>query len=174
MTPIGHTLTGLAIGYAAIPYDIPPKPKLLALGVFAFIANFPDIHITRYIITHSIVVVTLAIVVIVAAIKLFARDNPYLSNRMLCGGALAWYSHLLLDSFYDRQGADGYEMFWPIRDVKLSLPIPWLLQGDKEHLFSWHNVSVAFFEVLTFGTPLLLVVALKHYWHRESTNPAGL
>jgi membrane-bound metal-dependent hydrolase YbcI (DUF457 family) len=170
MTPVGHTLTGLAIGYVAIPRDVPLKPKLLALAVFAFLANVPDLRLTRYIITHSFIVVTIAIVVIVALIKLLARNNPYLSNRMLCGGALAWYSHLVLDSLYDRVGPDGYEAFWPIRDVKLSLPLPWLLQGDKEHILSWHNVSVGLYEILTFGTPLLLVVFAKHYLPRKSAT----
>ena len=79
--------------------------------------------------------------------------------------ALAWYSHLVLDAMYDRRGPDGYEMFWPLRNVTLSLPVPWLLQGDKVNVFSTHNASVAFFEVLTFGTPLLLAILAKHWLH---------
>lgn len=173
MTPVGHTLTGLTIGYLAVPYEMPPKPKAIALGVFAFLANLPDIPVTRFIITHSFIIVTIAVILIIAEIKFFAGNHPYLPNRVLFGGALAWYSHLLLDSFYDRHGADGFEAFWPILGVKLSLPIPWLLQADKEEVLGWHNASVGLFEAVTFGIPLLVAILAKHWLHARGRTSAA-
>lgn len=171
MTTIGHALTGLAIGYLTIPDDMPRRPKLCALAIFAFIANIPDLPLGRYIISHSVFTVTIAIVAGVIYSKIVFRNSPYFTNRMLLGAALAWYSHLLLDTMYNRAGEQGYEMFWPLSDARAALPIPWLLQGDKVHILSWHNVSVAFFEILTFGGLLLAAVAMKRW--RSSNSIAS-
>lgn len=73
MTPIGHTLTGLAIGYLAIPRATPIKPKMLLLAAFAVAASVPDLPLpywghNRYDISHSILMTTTGILLMELAL----------------------------------------------------------------------------------------------------------
>ncbi len=146
-----------------MPPQMSVKQKGMLLTAFAFIANIPDLPLDRYINTHSIFTTTIVVAMLVVLAKIFLRKNPYFTNRILLGGALAWFSHLLLDTMYNKVGEQGYEMFWPISNAKAALPIPWLLQSDKINVWSLHNASVAFFEILTFGTVLVLAILTRHW-----------
>lgn len=75
------------------------------------------------------------------------------------GLAIAWYSHILLDTLYNH--AIGLQIFWPFSNARVALPIPWLSNGNKYDIFSMHNVKVAVFEILTFGPLLVLSYFVK-------------
>jgi len=169
LTPIGHTLTGLAIGYLAIPREMPRQQKTWALAVFALLASVPDLPFpywghNDYRISHSLVVTTFVLVIVVGILALKYKGQAPFTPSMLLAGALAWYSHILLDSFYNH--AIGLEIGWPIVDYRIALPVPWLSPGNKLDIFSMHNVKVAVFEVLTFGPLLVLSIILKHLKYR--------
>lgn len=165
MTPVGHTLTGLAIGYCVIPSEMHGKQKAAALAVFAILASAPDLPLPywghfRYDISHSIIVTTVAIAVIELFLVLKYKGQFPFTPRMLIGGTVAWYSHILLDTLYNH--AIGLPILWPWGEGRVALPISWLSTGDKNHIFSFHNVRVAIFEILTFGPLLILAVAFRH------------
>lgn len=84
----------------------------------------------------------------------------------MLGLALAWYSHLLLDTLYNH--GYGLAMFWPVSDRSIALPVPWLSRGDREHVLSLHNVMVAVYEFLTF-TPLVVMA----YLVKKGVTPEG-
>jgi membrane-bound metal-dependent hydrolase YbcI (DUF457 family) len=166
MTPIGHTLTGLAIGYLVVPRDTPPKQKAITLGVFAILASAPDLPFpywghNDYRISHSLVMTTLGIVLIGGFFAIKYRGRPPFTPTMLIAGAIAWYSHILLDTMYNH--AIGLEVGWPLFDYRLRLPVSWQSPGNKHAIFSMHNVKVAVYEILTFGPLLMLSILAKKY-----------
>lgn len=85
----------------------------------------------------------------------------------MIGMAIAWFSHLLLDSLYNH--AIGMHIYWPFSEAKFALPVSWLSIGDKDHIFSLHNVKVALLEILTFGPLLLLAFVMKKFTPPKST-----
>jgi membrane-bound metal-dependent hydrolase YbcI (DUF457 family) len=165
MTPIGHTLTGLAIGYLGLPRDTPTKQKVLLLSSCAVLANIPDFPFSwwghsRYDISHSLLMTTLGVVCLDAILLWRFRLKPPVTPQMLLAFALAWYSHLLLDMSYNH--AKGLAIFWPWSTERVALPIPWLAVGNPRDVFSLHNVRVAFFEILTFGALLVFAILIKN------------
>lgn len=178
MTPIGHTLTGLAIGYLAVPRDTPPKQKAITLGVFALLASAPDLPFpywghNDYRISHSLIMTTLGILLIGGFFAFKYRGRPPFTPTMLIAGAIAWYSHIFLDTLYNH--AIGLEVGWPLFDYRMSWPVPWLSPGNKLDVFSMHNVKVALFEFLTFGPLLMFAVFWRTMTRRSalltSTSP---
>lgn len=164
MTPIGHTITGLAIGYLAIPRDTPPKQKAISLGVFAVLASAPDFPFPYwghdyYPISHSLVVTTFAILLIGTFLGFKYKGRAPFTPSMLIAGALAWYSHIFLDTLYNHTA--GLEVGWPLFDYRIALPVPWLSPGNRLDVFSMHNVKVAVLEMITFGPLLILAYAIK-------------
>jgi hypothetical protein len=129
MTSVGHSLVGLSFGALAIPRSWRGRPKALAFGVFGLLAGGPDLPApswghSEYLVSHSIFV-NLALVAVVAAL---AAASPRLRSALggwpvVCAGAAAWLSHLLLDSFYSH--GKGIRIFWPLSLDALSLPVPW-------------------------------------------------
>ena len=162
MTPIGHTLTGIAIGYLAIPRATPLKPKATLLAAFVVLANAPDLPFPywghdRYDISHSLFATTLGVLLLESALLWRFRGRTPVGWRVMAGLALCWYSHLLLDTLYSH--AIGLAIFWPWNETRVALPIPWLHSGDRTHVFSIYNVRVAIFEILSF-TPLVVMAYL--------------
>ncbi len=171
MTPIGHTLTGLAIGYLAVPRDAPPKQTAIMLGVFALLASAPDLPFpfwghNDYRISHSLVTTTVGIVLIGGFLAFKYKGRPPFTPTMLLAGAIAWYSHILLDSLYNH--AIGLEVGWPLFDYRMAWPVSWLSPGNKHDIFSMHNVKVAVYEVLTFGPLLMLSLICKYLFRGAS------
>jgi hypothetical protein len=129
MTPVGHSLLGLSLASLAIPHRWSRRSKLLAFGVFGLLAGGPDLPAplwghSQYLISHSIFV-NLGLVAGVAAL---AAASPRLRAALggwslVCAGAAAWLSHLLLDSFYSH--GKGVRIFWPLSLDALNLPMPW-------------------------------------------------
>ncbi len=169
LTPIGHTLTGLAIGYLAIPRNTPGKQKAGLLAAFAVVASAPDLPFPywghfQYDISHSLLMTTIGVICLEVALVWRFRGQPPASWRVMIGFALAWYSHLLLDSFYNR--TVGLPVGWPFAMGRIALPIPWLSTADKSNIFSLHNVRVAVYEILTFGPLLAIAIASKYIVRR--------
>ena len=165
MTPIGHTITGLAIGYAAIPRDTPPKQKAWLLAAFALLGSAPDLPLPywghgRYFYSHSLFATGLGVLTLEAILAWRFRCRPPVGVSVMIGMAIAWFSHILLDSLYNH--AIGMHIYWPFSDAKFALPLPWLSIGDRNNILSLHNVKVALLEILTFGPLLLLAVLMKH------------
>ena len=129
MTAVGHSLLGLSLGALAIPHGWSRRPKLLAFGVFGLLAGGPDLPApfwghSQYLVSHSLFV-TLGLIAGVAAL---AAASPRLRAALggwplVCAGAAAWSSHLLLDSFYSH--GKGVRIFWPLSLDALNLPMPW-------------------------------------------------
>lgn len=164
MTPIGHTLTGLAIGYLAIPRATPIKPKILLLVAFAVVASAPDLPLPywghfRYEISHSVFSTAVGIAILWLIVWWKFRGKEPVGWRVMLGLALAWYSHLLLDTMYNH--GYGLDMFWPVSEKRIAIPVPWLSRGDREHIFSLHNVMVAVYELLTFGPLVVMAYLMK-------------
>jgi hypothetical protein len=173
MTPIGHTLTGLAIGYAAIPRETPPKQRLGLLAVFALLASLPDMPLpfwghANLEISHSLVSCTVGVLVIGSLLVWKYQGRFPFTPAMLFAGALCWYSHMVLDAMYS--WGVGLPIAWPFGVVRLDLAVPWLHIANKVDVLSMHNVRVALFEVLTFGPLLLVAVLAKHYYWRKTAN----
>jgi hypothetical protein len=169
MTPVGHSLTGLAIGWIAVPAEFSRRAKIVTLAAFVALANAPDWPLRgwghdRYDISHSIFV-TLGVITVVAAIATAAlRRTQYFAWRLIVGGAAAWLSHLLLDTFYD--GRRGLAMFWPVSDARISLPLPWFRVMELKPLVSAHNARVFAIEAAFYGAIFALIVIARWLWTR--------
>jgi membrane-bound metal-dependent hydrolase YbcI (DUF457 family) len=176
MTPIGHTLTGLAIGYTAIPRDVPTKQKFGYLAVFSLFASLPDLPLpyrghSSFEISHSLVTCTVGVMVIGSLLLWKYKGRFPFTPMMIFAGALCWFSHILLDSMYS--WGIGTPFAWPLGKARLALPVPWLHIANKTDIFSLYNVRVAIFEILTFGPLLLLAVLFKQFLPRKVVANAG-
>jgi hypothetical protein len=126
---VGHSLLGLSLGALAIPRGWARRPKLLAFGVFALLAGGPDLPApfwghSQYLISHSIFVNLGLMAGVAALVAAFPRLRAALGGwPVVCAGAAAWLSHLLLDSFYSH--GKGVRIFWPLSRDALNLPMPW-------------------------------------------------
>lgn len=148
MSPVGHSLVGIAIGSIALRRCQRPPGRLGGLAVFVALANLPDWPLPgwghdAYHVSHSLLV-NLALIAATTAVL-----RHRLGWRLLAAGTAAWLSHLLLDSFYNH--GLGVQIGWPVADYRLNLPIPWLQTLDMANLLSWRNASVVGFELLTLG-----------------------
>jgi membrane-bound metal-dependent hydrolase YbcI (DUF457 family) len=129
MTSVGHCLTGLSLASLVVPRSWGRKEKRVAFAVFTLVANAPDLPLPfwghySYRVSHSLFV-NLALVLVVAGLLLNARGwrcKPAW-RWVVTGGAAAWLSHLLLDSFYSH--GHGIRIFWPVSDAALNLALPW-------------------------------------------------
>jgi len=170
MSPVGHTLIGLAFASVALPSVPGRKRKLAAAALFVALANLPDWPIPywghdRYFISHSLFV-NLALIGILA---FFLRRQ--LPAKTIILGAGAWLSHLLLDSFYSH--GQGIAIYWPVSMERLNLAMPWFKNLDlSQSPLSAHNLSVGFVELLAFS-PILWVAAASTYWlnQRRTAGP---
>lgn len=167
MTPIGHSLTGLSIGIVALPGDWPLRRRLAALPAFVVLANAPDVPLPSwghddYYVSHSLLANAMGVVVLATLVRLVAGRR--LPLRVYAGGALAWFSHLLLDSFYNH--GRGIRVCWPFGNGRLRFPISWFSTMQREPLFSAHNLRVWLIELAAYGT-LLVVTLLAVRWFRR-------
>ncbi len=129
MTPVGHSLVGAAVGVVVMPRYKSRWASAAFLSVFVALANLPDWRLPywgheRYDISHSVFVNLALIIVCAAVLRIckFTRANIG-AWPMIIGGAIAWLSHLFLDSFYSH--GQGIAIFWPFSTARLALPMPW-------------------------------------------------
>lgn len=155
MSPVGHSLIGLAIGAATIR-DRRPCDRAIALAGFVVLANLPDAPLPgwghdAYHVSHSLPL-TLCLIAGIGAIA-----HRFVPTQLVVAGGLAWTSHLLLDSFYNH--SLGVQIGWPIIDYRLNLPVLWLRTLDlAQPMWSGRNLSVFALEAVTFGPILWLAV----------------
>jgi hypothetical protein len=172
MTPIGHSITGAAMAAAFKPSGISLRAKILCCVAFAVSANVPDFRLPgwgheRYDISHSIFV-NLALIIVLTI--------PFVLNRSLCqkvggrivvaGAALAWLSHLLLDTFYNH--GQGIALFWPLSSAAVALPIPWFETASQGlPYFESHTARVWAIEFVSYGTVFLLIVGIRLFVNKS-------
>jgi membrane-bound metal-dependent hydrolase YbcI (DUF457 family) len=165
MTPIGHSLFGASVGVVCMPELKTTRAKAALLAAFALLANVPDFALPgwghdRYQVSHSLFINLSLIAAIVAVLRLRRRAWRELgSTPVVLGGAAAWLSHLLLDSFYNH--GRGIAMFWPFSSARLALPLPWLgfLESNPPPLNA-HTLEVCLVELGSFG----LILSAAVYW----------
>ena len=122
----------------------------------------------RYDISHSVFVNVGLIGLVVVLAKVFAKGSWFCRSRFLMLAAMAWLSHLLLDTFYNH--GQGIGLFWPISNQRLSLAMPWFDNWDlSQPVSSSHNLSVFGIEFLAYFPILLgaLFISFKLRRHRR-------
>lgn len=164
MTPVGHSLTGLAIGCIVCPATFSLRGMVATLAAFVLLANVPDLRLPgwgheRYDISHSVFATTAAMVVLATFLLILPWSRRVLTPALVLGGAAAWYSHLLLDTFYNH--GVGLAMFWPLSAARLALPIPWFTTMDTRALFSEHNARVFAIEGVVYGAVLVAAIGVR-------------
>jgi hypothetical protein len=144
------------------------------LAGFVVLANAPDLPLPgwghdRYFISHSVFVTSAAVLIAAcAALAIMRAMGRQSSRRLILAGAMAWYSHLLLDTFYNH--GKGLAIFWPVSDARIALPLPWFSTMRLPPIFSSHNVRVWLIEAAAYGALLAAAVFTKH---RHSSKSAA-
>lgn len=163
MSPVGHSIFGLTLAALALPCAQRRRSRLIlfsVLAAFVALASLPDWPLPywghdRYRISHSLFVNLALITLVTLAWRLIKPLHRTISPRIFAFGALAWMSHLLLDTFYAH--GQGLAMFWPFFETRISMPIPWFqVLNTNVPMWTTRNLSVFGYEALVY-TPLLLV-----------------
>jgi hypothetical protein len=163
MTPIGHSITGLAIGVAVAPRGMARGRWVGFLAAFALLANVPDLPLPRwghdwYFFSHSLFV-SLLFILAAGGIAALPRWRPWLGGwPVLLAGGGAWLSHLLLDSFYNRRL--GIPLLWPVSDARLALGMPWFANLSQPG-FNLHTARILAIEVTAYLPLLALAVGVR-------------
>lgn len=176
-SPIGHTLSGLALYAAARGRGRGGWPPLEeGLGVLAA-SNLPDLDLVAGLMagdssrwhhqyTHSLLfALTVSICIYLAAVLVKKSSNSGLRWALL-GGALVLL-HLFLDLFtLDLHPPIGLQVFWPFKEGYYAAPWPILERVER----GWPSVrllkvwfAIGFREVLIFG-PILMATL---FWKRK-------
>lgn len=176
MSPVGHTLTGLAIGYAIAPADMPISRRVTWLGVTALCANAPDLPLPywghdRYDISHSIFSTSTAVTCCIILATFYSIHFRQIDRRLIICCAVAWFSHLLLDTFYNH--GNGLAVFWPISETRVALPIPWFNTLNLDNFLGIHNLRVFAMEGVFYGAILCVVAAAKKSISNQQAHATG-
>lgn len=165
MTTIGHTLTGIAIGLVCKPKNISLRRSIVHLAFFAFLANIPDLPLPKwghddYRVSHSLFVTLMFITTIVIGLAFAKKIRERLGGwPVISSGALAWLSHLLLDSFYNT--GYGIAIFWPFSKARLILPIPWFsVLPSIPPPFTWPIIQIFLIEFISYFPLVILAIGL--------------
>jgi hypothetical protein len=171
MTTMGHSLTGLSIGVLCVPGGRRWWWVVLFLNAFIGLANIPDWPFhgwghDSYEVSHSLFVNLGLVAALVLAIGLWRWGRAAVGGWcVLACGALAWLSHLFLDTLYNH--GQGLPMFWPASDAALALPIPWFSTLRETWTPDEHTGRVLLIEAGFYGALLLACVAVRLLlWHR--------
>jgi len=158
MTSVGHCLTGLSIAALVVPRSWPRGEKMVTFAAFVLVANAPDLPLPfwghySYRVSHSLFA-NLALLSVAAGLLMSIRAwrSQAVRRWVVAGGAAAWLSHFLLDSFYSH--GRGIRIFWPVSDAALNLAIPWfhvLQRGSPPDLATLRIFGI---EALCYGTLL--------------------
>ena len=175
MTSVGHTLTGIAIGIMFKPKRLPRKWAVVHLTVFAFLANIPDLPFPnwghdKYRVSHSLFVTLLLIIIfaigLVSKQKVLRRLGGW---QVIIGGALAWISHLLLDSFYNT--GYGVAIFWPFSAARLALPIPWFsVLPNIAFPITWSIIQIFLLEFISYFPLVILATIYRSSLLKNTAN----
>lgn len=167
MTPVGHTLTGLAIGIASMPKGWFPKKRMRHLLIFILLANVPDIPLPywghdQYRISHSVFVnfLLLGLVGFILWRQIRRFYFPVSARSVLLFFWVAWFSHFLLDSFYNH--GLGVMIWWPFSDGSLRLPIAWFsVQNETWFPISKKTLMIWGVEAISFLPFVMLAVCIQ-------------
>jgi membrane-bound metal-dependent hydrolase YbcI (DUF457 family) len=168
MTSVGHCLTGLSIAALVVPRGWPRREKVVTFAAFVLMANVPDAPLPswghfHYKVSHSLFV-NLALLSVAAGLLMSLRAwrSQAVRRWVVAGGAAAWLSHLLLDSFYSH--GRGIRIFWPVSDAALNLAIPWfhvLQRGPPPDLAMLRIFGI---EALCYGALLGACLIWRRNW----------
>lgn len=167
---MGHTLAGMSIAVLTVRENGTPWWRRPAFHIFALAANIPDLPLPGW--GHDLYHVSHSVFVTLGLLALF--ETPFWisaplraqagGGRAFVGFALAWLSHMLLDSLYSH--GRGIAIFWPVSDAHLALPIPWFHTIEIHPWNTPHNLSVFLVELVCYAPLLFLCIYLRrrHSW----------
>ena len=168
MTSVGHCLTGLSFAAWVVPRSWERKEKAVAFAAFILVANAPDLPLPfwghySYRVSHSLFV-NLALLAVAVGLLMSSRAwrSEAVRRWVVAGGAAAWLSHLLLDSFYSH--GHGIRIFWPVSDAALNLAIPWfhvLRRGSPPDLATLRILAI---EAVCYGALLGACLIWRRLW----------
>ena len=94
------------------------------------------------------------------------------TDRSVTLSVLAWFSHLLLDSFYGH--GLGVALLWPLSDARLALPIAWFetWRGMPPPL-NGHTFRVAATEFLFYFPLVVLFLEGRRLYARRGSHAAS-
>lgn len=177
MTPLGHSLTGVALAFIALGSveQVSVRRTGFTIAAFVLLANVPDLPLPnwgheRYDISHSLFVIAPLLALAVAGLLAKRKLLPALGGlRLILFAAAACLSHLLLDTFYNH--GKGLAMFWPISKTSLALPIPWF-DTIKAPLLSAINLKTFAVELVCYA-PWAALAAI-HFRRSRAQKSAGM
>jgi membrane-bound metal-dependent hydrolase YbcI (DUF457 family) len=178
MTPVGHTITGLAAAAAVFPSGLSRRRTAAGLAVIVLLANIPDLRIAgwghyAYHISHSIFVTGGLIAIALLGLRVVSMcGGPRVPKYLLVGGAAAWLSHLLLDTLYAH--GHGLAMFWPFSSWALALPVPLFSGlGSCRRVLTLPGLRTVAIEFLCFSPLLAGVLVIRRILKPKTPVMAG-
>jgi hypothetical protein len=178
MTPVGHSLVGAAVGVVCLPRYKSYWSTAGFISVFVALANLSDWRLpgwghSRYDISHSVFVNLALIIVCAGALRLCNHRRTRIASwPIIFGGATAWLSHLLLDSFYNH--GLGIAIFWPFSTARLALPMPWFRSFFSiPPPLNMETLHICLVELLFYGPILILAVGWRYWRSAHSRRQAG-
>lgn len=173
MVFVGHSCTGVALALLAVPGNARRKRVLVTCGVFAVLANAPDVPIPGwghdvYEVSHSFFCNLAWMLPLVVFFLVSKKWMEWVGGiRVVVLGMIACLGHMVLYAMYNH--GLGLYVWWPLGYGKLVLPLPWLekLQNPPEF---WHTVRILGVELLTFGPLVWLAWSWGRSWRQELTG----
>ena len=162
MTSLGHTLVGVSIAMLCTPAKYDMRRRMMVISAVILIASLPDWPIPGWghqhlDISHSIIVNMALLLCLLVAAGWRTGKMLQQNRKLVVGIIIAWMSHFLLDTLY---GDSSLHMLWPVSEVGVSLPVPWL--KTMPHVpppFDQSIMTIFLFETMTF-LPLVLVASV--------------
>ena len=168
MTSVGHCLTGLSFAALVVPRSWERRQKAVAFAAIVLAANVPDLPLPfwghfDYRVSHSLFA-NLALVAVVVSLLISPRAwrSQAAFRWVVAGGAAAWLSHLLLDSFYSH--GYGIRIFWPFSDAALSLPVPWFHVLQRDAFMQPATLQIFVTEAVCYGALLAVCLIVRRRW----------
>ncbi len=175
MTQVGHALTGTAIAVICLPKHTSGPYKFLHFAAFVALALVPDFRLPnwghdKYYISHSLFINLLFIFGFVILLALFKNIRAKIGGWVVITcGAIAWLSHLLLDSFYNH--GKGVAIFWPFSKGRLILPIPWLsVVKPLPPPITTELIKILLIEFVTFSPLVFLAILIRNQTFTNKTE----
>ncbi len=167
MTTLGHSLTGLAALTFCLPLRLGWLGRLGWAILFIALASIPDWPLPfwghrQLAVSHSLWG-NLALCAALAALSWRLVPRRFNRARIMACAAIAWLSHLLLDTLYG--DLPGVAIYWPFSNALASLPLPWLKSlAQVPPPFDPAVIRIMLLEALTFAPLVVLALWLRGKW----------